>query len=315
MFGKNRPTQEEIQRLKEKIDELNNKLDEKEDAFQIFLNNLHKDLLSTMEANKKVNDEHHVIMKKVGEINRDYKLVENSTKQNHENSIQMLEKGNSLISSTKIMVDVSQKGKGLIDEVKEIMKRLGIQSNESSKSMEQLSESSNQIVDITNVIGSISENINLLALNASIEAARAGEHGRGFAVVADEIRRLAENTKESTHNINELVQKVQKEMQLANQNAKSSFELINQGVQRNLETNNEVNKLSGIVLDVKEEIQRLIEIIEFQQGTSEDVIQKFKTTAHVFQETNQMIVKHIEEGENISQKLSQAVNEVEMEKK
>lgn len=311
MFTRKRPKQEDIDLLKQKIDELNQKLDEKEDAFQIFLNNIHKELLSTMEANEKVNDEHHVIMNMVEKINNEYQRVEESTVRNHETSVQMIKKGNSLITSTDSMVNVSGRGKNSIDQVKAIIDDLGNQANVTLQSMHQLSESSRQIEEIVGVISSISENINLLALNASIEASRAGEQGKGFAVVASEIRKLAENTKESTKNINDLTKKIQLEILQANTNSARSNDLINQGVKANLQTNEEISKLLSIINNVKEEVQQIIKIIEIQQETSEDVINKFKTAADLFKETNKIIVDHIKEGESISSKLLEALNEVE----
>jgi len=72
----------------------------------------------------------------------------------------------------------------------------------------ELTVSVNAISAITTTIGDISEQTNLLALNAAIEAARAGEQGRGFAIVADEVRKLAERTRNATHEIQVIAQKV-----------------------------------------------------------------------------------------------------------
>ena len=103
---------------------------------------------------------------------------------------------------------------------------------------------------IIEVIDDLAEQTNLLALNAAIEAARAGEHGLGFAVVADEVRKLAEKSAQSTKEISELIQSIQKEARKAVENMNRSTTIVNEGLEQGGALNAALRKISSVVTEV-----------------------------------------------------------------
>ena len=106
---------------------------------------------------------------------------------------------------------VAQEGELLINDVSQEIEGVSRQVGASSLLIGELVNRTREIGGIANVIKEIAGQTNLLALNASIEAARAGEHGRGFAVVADEVRNLAERTARATAEINDMLDRIQKD--------------------------------------------------------------------------------------------------------
>ncbi len=103
----------------------------------------------------------------------------------------------------------AHKGKNVVSANLTGIRKLEEEVNNTAAMLNQLSSDSENIGEVLNVIRDIAEQTNLLALNAAIEAARAGEQGRGFAVVADEVRTLAQRSRQSTQEIEEIVDRLQ----------------------------------------------------------------------------------------------------------
>lgn len=109
------------------------------------------------------------------------------------------------------------------------MSRIAEAVNQSSATISVLGQSSEEIHSIIQVINSIAEQTNLLALNAAIEAARAGEAGRGFAVVADEVRNLAARTSESTREITQMIERIRNSTAQAVSSMETGVERVSGG--------------------------------------------------------------------------------------
>ncbi|HKD72189.1 MAG TPA: methyl-accepting chemotaxis protein [Candidatus Acidoferrum sp.] len=113
-----------------------------------------------------------------------------------------------------------------------------------------LGHRADDIGKIIEVIDDLAEQTNLLALNAAIEAARAGEHGLGFAVVADEVRKLAEKSTQSTKEIADLIQSIQREARQAVENMEHSTRIVEEGLSLGNELGSALHKISDVVTEV-----------------------------------------------------------------
>ena len=133
---------------------------------------------------------------------------------------------NAIATVTNATVERVADGRGAIQTIVDAMESINKSAATVQDSITELAKRSDEISNIVNLISNIADQTNLLALNAAIEAARAGEHGRGFAVVAEEVRKLAEESANSSRKIADIVSQIQVDMGGAVAASKHSSESV-----------------------------------------------------------------------------------------
>ena len=144
----------------------------------------------------------------------------------------------------------SQTGTRVVTQTHDSIQELVSEVEQAAQYMDVVRDDSKQINSILEVIRSIAEQTNLLALNAAIEAARAGEQGRGFAVVADEVRNLAQRTQGSTTEIDGMIERLQ-------HSVSSATATMQHGREKALASVESVHQANEALLRIAEQVTRI----------------------------------------------------------
>ncbi|MDI2140689.1 methyl-accepting chemotaxis protein [Pseudomonas sp. ITA] len=167
--------------------------------------------------------------------------------------------------------DKVESGQQVVRQSMARIEQLADSATSASSSIESLSAEIQNIGTVLEVIKSVAEQTNLLALNAAIEAARAGEQGRGFAVVADEVRALARRTQQSTEEIERLVSALRSAAHSSVQQIQSSGELVKLAVSDALQTESALGSIAAAVSLIQQMNQQIAAAAEEQSSVAEEI--------------------------------------------
>ncbi len=177
------------------------------------------------------------------------------------------------VSSAHSVNDETLSGRGLVESQQGSIAALASEIDQSVLVINQLASDSQSISRVLEVIKSIAEQTNLLALNAAIEAARAGEQGRGFAVVADEVRTLAKRTQQSTEEIEQMIAKLHGGVGAAVKAMGVSHQMANGTVGQSEKVQQALENILGAVGMIVDQNQQIAAAVEQQTAVAHDIDQ------------------------------------------
>jgi twitching motility protein PilJ len=184
-------------------------------------------------------------------------------------------------------VQIATSGAGVVRQTIQGMDNIRDQIQETSKRIKRLGESSQEIGSIVELINDISEQTNILALNAAIQAASAGEAGRGFAVVADEVQRLAERASNATKRIETLVQTIQSDTNEAVSSMEQTTSEVVAGARLAEDAGTALGEIEKVSSDLSGLIQGISAASQQQSGAAANITQAMHTIQQITSQTTQ----------------------------
>jgi len=209
-------------------------------------------------------------------------------------------------------LDAAEQGNRSVRDTLEGMQRIRSSVQATAKRIKALGDRSLEISEIVNVINDITEQTNLLALNAAIEAARAGEAGRGFAVVADEVRKLAEHSRNATKDIAALIKAIQAETNDAVIVMEEGTKEVEIGARLADQAGKALEAISSVVRQSAELVQEISLASKQQVRGTEGVANAMQIISNITRQTSQgarQTSRTVEQLVHMSEQLNEALSQ------
>ncbi len=270
------------------------------------------------ERTSSMNESMQEILRAVEEVARGTQTQAEETDLSNQKMIELSENINDASQKTHTMEGLADEVMNAVDMGQEIVD--GISKNADatveitrvlSKEIQEVNNHSIEIRNIVNVIDGIAGQTNLLSLNASIEAARAGSYGRGFAVVAEEIRKLADQSKESSKQIQEIIGRITESTERTSQSATETEQRIHEQVEQFRQTVALFTSIKDCAVALIEELHLTVKNMNQVDTGKEEVSDSIRNIAAVSEEAAASIQEVTATLNNQTQMMEYLTNEAE----